>query len=93
MDYAAENYETLNTDETTESHETLNTDDITKSYETTDEKTDEKTDIYDSSFGEHIGLEIRTHKKAGLYAFYNIDGNGTKELIIAGGIVIIHFYT
>lgn len=65
MDYTAENYETLNTDETTESHETLNTDDITKSYETTDEK----TDIYDSSFGEHIGLEIRTHKKAGLYAF------------------------
>ena len=43
------------------------------------------SDTYDSSFGEHIGLEIRTHKRAVFYAFYDIDGNGTKELIIAGG--------
>ena len=43
------------------------------------------SDSYDSSFGENIGLEIRTHKQNVYYAFYDIDGNGTKELIIAGG--------
>ena len=32
-----------------------------------------------------IGLEIRTHKQDVYYTFYDIDGNGTKELIIAGG--------
>lgn len=42
------------------------------------------SDNYHSSFGEHIGLEIRTLKKAVFYAFYDIDGNGTKELIVAG---------
>ena len=43
------------------------------------------SDAYDNSFGEHIGLEISTHKQEVYYAFYDIDGNGTKELIIAGG--------
>lgn len=43
------------------------------------------SDAYDSSFGENIGLEIRTHKQNIYYAFYDIDGNGTMELIIAGG--------
>ena len=43
------------------------------------------SDAYDNSFGEHIGLEIRTHKQEVYYAFYDIDGNGTMELIIAGG--------
>ena len=43
------------------------------------------SDNYDSSFGEDIGSEIRTSKKAVFYAFYDIDGNGTKELLIAGG--------
>ena len=43
------------------------------------------SDNYDSSFGEDIGLEIRTHKQNIYYAFYDIDGNGTMELIIAGG--------
>lgn len=42
-------------------------------------------DAYDSSFGEDIGLEIRTHKQDIYYALYDIDGNGTMELIIAGG--------
>ena len=42
-------------------------------------------DIWDSSFGKDIGLEIRTHKQDVYYTFYDIDGNGTKELIIAGG--------
>lgn len=42
------------------------------------------SDAYDSSFGEDIGLEIRTHKQNIYYAFYDIDGNGTMELIIAG---------
>ena len=40
---------------------------------------------YDSSFGENIGLEIRTHRQKVYYALYDIDGNGTRELIIAGG--------
>lgn len=43
------------------------------------------TDSFESSFGEDIGFEIRAHKKAVYYAFYDIDGNGVKELIIAGG--------
>lgn len=43
------------------------------------------TDSYDSSFGEHIGFEIRMHKQAVFYAYYDIDGNGTQELIIAAG--------
>lgn len=43
-----------------------------------------ETDGYDSSFGAHIGLEIRIHEREVYYAFYDIDGNGTKELIIAG---------
>ena len=43
------------------------------------------SDNYDSSFGEDIGLEIRTHKQDIYYTFYDIDGNGIMELIIAGG--------
>lgn len=43
------------------------------------------SDAYDSSFGKDIGLEIRTHRQAVYYAFYDIDGNGIKELVIAGG--------
>lgn len=43
------------------------------------------SDAYDSSFGEDIGLEIRTHKQDIYYTFYDIDGNGTMELIIGGG--------
>jgi len=43
------------------------------------------SDNYDSSFGKDIGLEIRTHKQNIFYTFYDIDGNGTMELIIAGG--------
>lgn len=43
------------------------------------------SDAYDSSFGEDIGLEIRTHQQDIYYALYDIDGNGTMELIIAGG--------
>lgn len=43
------------------------------------------SDAYDSSFGEDIGLEIRTHKQDIYYAFYDVDGNGTMELLIAGG--------
>lgn len=50
-----------------------------------DSDTYESTDIYESSFGEDIGLEIRTHKQDIYYTFYDIDGNGTMELIIAGG--------
>jgi len=42
------------------------------------------SDAYDSCFGENIGLEIRTHKQDIYYALYDIDGNGTVELIIAG---------
>lgn len=43
------------------------------------------SDSYESSFGEHIGLEIRTHEQNIYYAFYDIDKNGTMELLIAGG--------
>ncbi len=42
-------------------------------------------DTYESNFGEDIGFEIRTHKQDIYYTFYDIDGNGTMELIIAGG--------
>lgn len=43
------------------------------------------SDTYESSFGKDIGLEIRTHQQNIYYTFYDIDGNGTMELIIAGG--------
>lgn len=43
------------------------------------------SDTYDNSFGEDIGLEIRINKQDVYYTFYDIDGNGTMELIIAGG--------
>lgn len=43
------------------------------------------SDSYDSSFGKDIGLEIRAHKQDIYYALYDIDGNGTMELILAGG--------
>ena len=42
------------------------------------------SDTYESSFGKDIGFEIRTHKQNIYYALYDIDGNGTMELIIAG---------
>lgn len=42
------------------------------------------SDTYESSFGKDIGFEIRAHKQNIYYAFYDIDGNGTMELIIAG---------
>lgn len=42
------------------------------------------SDTYDSSFGEDIGVEIRTHKQDIYYTLYDIDGNGIMELIIAG---------
>ena len=42
------------------------------------------SDDYDSSFGADIGLEIRAHKQNLYYAFYDIDGNGVMELVIAG---------
>lgn len=43
------------------------------------------TDAYESSFGEHIGLEIRLQEQEIYYAFYDIDGNRIMELLIAGG--------
>lgn len=43
------------------------------------------SDTYESNFGEHIGLEIRTHEQDIYYTFYDIDANGTMELVIAGG--------
>lgn len=43
------------------------------------------SDDYESHFGEDIGEEIRNnHRKNIFYALYDIDGNGTKELVIAG---------
>lgn len=42
------------------------------------------SDDYESHFGEDIGVEIRTHRQGIFYAFYDIDGNGTEELVIAG---------
>ena len=93
-DNLAENSETLNTDDITESHEAAN-EKTDIYYHVIEEYRDmvqndfyedlRDSNIYDSSFGEHIGLEIRIHKMAVFYAFYDIDGNGTKELIIAGG--------
>lgn len=43
------------------------------------------SDDYESHFGEDIGEEIRcNHRQNIFYALYDIDGNGTEELIIAG---------
>ena len=39
---------------------------------------------YENSFGKDIGSEIR-HAQKVYYALYDIDGNGTQELIIGGG--------
>ena len=46
----------------------------------------EKEDLlaYENSFGNDIGSEIR-HAQKVYYALYDIDGNGTQELIIGGG--------
>ena len=97
-DNAAENYEELNTDDITENHEITNeiTNETTDMYNHILEEYRDMvqndfyidllgSDNYDSSFGEHIGSEIRTSKKAVFFTLYDIDGNGTKELIIAGG--------
>lgn len=42
------------------------------------------SDDYESHFGKDISEEIRTCRRNIVYAFYDIDGNGTEELIIAG---------
>ncbi len=42
------------------------------------------SDDYESHFGKDIGIEIRAHRQGIFYALYDIDGNGTEELIIAG---------
>lgn len=42
------------------------------------------SDDYESHFGKDIGEEIRAHRSSVFYALYDIDGNGTEELIIAG---------
>lgn len=42
------------------------------------------SDDYESHFGKDIGEEIRAHRQGIFYALYDIDGNGTEELIIAG---------
>ena len=42
------------------------------------------SDDYESHFGKDIGIEIRSRQRNIFYAFYDIDGNGTKELVIAG---------
>lgn len=42
------------------------------------------SDDYESHFGKDIGIEIRSRQRNIFYAFYDIDGNGTEELIIAG---------
>ena len=91
---AEEDYETFNTDDISEDDEAVNEetdvyDPILEEYRDMVQN-DFYTDLlgsddYDSSFGEHIGFEIRTSRKAVFYALYDIDGNGTKELIIAGG--------
>lgn len=93
-DNAEEDYEALNTDDISEDDEAVNEetdvyDHILEEYRDMVQN-DFYTDLlgsddYDSSFGEHIGFEIRTSRKAVFYALYDIDGNGTKELIIAGG--------
>lgn len=43
------------------------------------------TDEREKSFGPDIGSEIRTRVQNVFYAFYDIDGNETEELIIAAG--------
>lgn len=43
------------------------------------------TDAYESSFGPHIGVEIRTHAQDVYYALADLDGNGVEELVIGGG--------
>ena len=43
------------------------------------------TDAYESSFGPHIGVEIRTHVQDVYYALADLDGNGVEELVIGGG--------
>lgn len=43
------------------------------------------TDDREKSFGPDIGLEIRMRVQNVFYALYDIDGNGTEELIIAAG--------
>ena len=72
-DNLAENYETLNADDITESYEIANgkTDVYNHVIEEYRDMVQNEfyedlldSDTYDSSFGEHIGLEIRTHKMA-----------------------------
>lgn len=41
------------------------------------------SDEFDSSFGEYIGIEIRHRRQEIYYAFYDIDANGSMELVIA----------
>lgn len=93
-DNAEEDYEALNTDDISEDDEAVNEE--TDMYDHILEEYRDMvqndfyidllgSDTYDSSFGKHIGSEIRTSRKAVFYALYDIDGNGTKELIIAGG--------
>ena len=43
------------------------------------------TDEREKSFGPDIGSEIRMRVQNVFYALYDIDGNGTEELIIAAG--------
>lgn len=43
------------------------------------------TDEREESFGPDIGMEIRMQVQSVFYALYDIDGNGTEELIIAAG--------
>lgn len=50
----------------------------------TDLQNNSDYDKYDNSFGEHIGKEIRANKRGVFYAFYDVDGNGIDEMIIAG---------
>mgnify|MGYP004609438133 FL=1 len=45
----------------------------------------EDRDAYEKSFGPDIGEEIRMYEQSVFYSFYDIDGNGTEELIIAAG--------
>jgi len=43
------------------------------------------SDAYEGSFGKDINYEIRNHVQDIFYALYDVDGNGTEELLIAGG--------
>ena len=45
----------------------------------------EDREAYEKSFGPDIGEEIKMYEQSVFYAFYDIDGNGTEELIIAAG--------